>query len=69
MLRKNPARSQSFNLSFGKEVIEHLDALRLVAFERVLFECARPGTVGRGAAGAGGAERGRGGRAGLGAVV
>jgi len=26
-------------------VIEHLDAPRLAAFERVLFECARPGTV------------------------
>lgn len=27
------------------EVIEHLDSPRLAAFERVLFECARPGTV------------------------
>ncbi|HZJ15365.1 MAG TPA: 3' terminal RNA ribose 2'-O-methyltransferase Hen1 [Chthoniobacteraceae bacterium] len=27
------------------EVIEHLDPPRLAAFERVLFECARPGTV------------------------
>jgi 3' terminal RNA ribose 2'-O-methyltransferase Hen1 len=27
------------------EVIEHLDPPRLVAFERVLFECARPATV------------------------
>ncbi len=27
------------------EVIEHLDAPRLVAFERVLFECAKPKTV------------------------
>jgi 3' terminal RNA ribose 2'-O-methyltransferase Hen1 len=27
------------------EVIEHLDPPRLVAFERVLFECARPGAV------------------------
>jgi 3' terminal RNA ribose 2'-O-methyltransferase Hen1 len=27
------------------EVVEHLDAPRLAAFERVLFECARPGTV------------------------
>jgi 3' terminal RNA ribose 2'-O-methyltransferase Hen1 len=27
------------------EVIEHLDPPRLAAFERVLFECARPGAV------------------------
>jgi 3' terminal RNA ribose 2'-O-methyltransferase Hen1 len=27
------------------EVIEHLDESRLAAFERVLFECARPATV------------------------
>lgn len=27
------------------EVIEHLDPPRLAAFERVIFECARPGTV------------------------
>jgi hypothetical protein len=27
------------------EVIEHLDAPRLAAFERVLFEAARPATV------------------------
>jgi hypothetical protein len=27
------------------EVIEHLDPPRLAAFERVLFECARPATV------------------------
>ena len=27
------------------EVIEHLDAARLKAFERVLFECAKPKTV------------------------
>ena len=27
------------------EVIEHLDPPRLAAFERVVFECARPGTV------------------------
>ena len=27
------------------EVIEHLDSPRLAAFERVLFECARPGTI------------------------
>jgi hypothetical protein len=27
------------------EVIEHLDPPRLAAFERVLFECARPATI------------------------
>jgi hypothetical protein len=27
------------------EVIEHLDRPRLAAFERVLFECARPSTI------------------------
>jgi len=27
------------------EVIEHLDAARLAAFERVLFECAKPKSI------------------------
>ncbi|HEU0053278.1 MAG TPA: hypothetical protein VFQ39_08875, partial [Longimicrobium sp.] len=34
-----------FDAAAVVEVIEHLDAPRLAAFERVLFEFARPGTV------------------------
>jgi 3' terminal RNA ribose 2'-O-methyltransferase Hen1 len=38
-------RLQGFDLATVIEVIEHLDAARLRAFERVLFEQARPSTV------------------------
>lgn len=38
-------RLQGFDLAIVIEVIEHLDAARLRAFERVLFEQARPSTV------------------------
>jgi 3' terminal RNA ribose 2'-O-methyltransferase Hen1 len=38
-------RLQGFDLATVIEVIEHLDAARLRAFERVLFEQARPKTV------------------------
>jgi 3' terminal RNA ribose 2'-O-methyltransferase Hen1 len=39
------ARLQGFEAAAVMEVIEHLDAPRLRAFERVVFEAARPGTV------------------------
>jgi 3' terminal RNA ribose 2'-O-methyltransferase Hen1 len=38
-------RLQGFAAAAVVEVIEHLDPPRLAAFERALFECARPGTV------------------------
>lgn len=38
-------RLSGFDAVVVVEVIEHLDAPRLAAFERVLFEAARPGTV------------------------
>ncbi|QDU23517.1 3' terminal RNA ribose 2'-O-methyltransferase Hen1 [Urbifossiella limnaea] len=38
-------RLEGFDAAAVVEVIEHLDPPRLRAFERVLFECARPGTV------------------------
>jgi len=38
-------RLTGFDAAAVVEVIEHLDAPRLAAFERVLFEFARPGTV------------------------
>jgi len=38
-------RLAGFDAAAVIEVIEHLDAARLAAFERVLFECAHPGTV------------------------
>ena len=38
-------RLASFDAATVVEVIEHLDAPRLAAFERVVFECARPRTV------------------------
>jgi 3' terminal RNA ribose 2'-O-methyltransferase Hen1 len=38
-------RLSGFDAAAVVEVIEHLDAARLAAFERVLFECARPGHV------------------------
>jgi 3' terminal RNA ribose 2'-O-methyltransferase Hen1 len=38
-------RLQGFDAAAVVEVIEHLDPPRLDAFARVLFECARPGTV------------------------
>ncbi|HVZ18992.1 MAG TPA: 3' terminal RNA ribose 2'-O-methyltransferase Hen1 [Terriglobales bacterium] len=38
-------RIAGFDAAAVVEVIEHLDAPRLTAFERVLFECARPGTI------------------------
>ncbi len=38
-------RLAGFEAAAVMEVIEHLDAPRLAAFERVLFECARPATV------------------------
>ena len=39
------ARLAGFDAAAVVEVIEHLDPPRLAAFERVLFECARPSTV------------------------
>jgi 3' terminal RNA ribose 2'-O-methyltransferase Hen1 len=38
-------RLSGFDAAAVVEVIEHLDPPRLLAFERVVFECARPGTV------------------------
>jgi 3' terminal RNA ribose 2'-O-methyltransferase Hen1 len=38
-------RLEGYDAAAVFEVIEHLDLPRLAAFERVLFECARPGTV------------------------
>lgn len=38
-------RLSGFDAAAVVEVIEHLDPPRLAAFERVLFECARPATV------------------------
>ena len=38
-------RFEGFDAAAVIEVIEHLDAARLKAFERVLFECAKPKTV------------------------
>jgi 3' terminal RNA ribose 2'-O-methyltransferase Hen1 len=38
-------RLAGFDAAAVVEVIEHLDPHRLAAFERVLFECARPATV------------------------
>jgi 3' terminal RNA ribose 2'-O-methyltransferase Hen1 len=38
-------RIAGFDAAAVVEVIEHLDAQRLAVFERVVFECARPGTV------------------------
>ena len=38
-------RLAGFDAAAVVEVIEHLDAPRLAAFERVLFECARPRTI------------------------
>ncbi len=38
-------RLEGFDAAAVVEVIEHLDLPRLAAFERVLFECARPGVV------------------------
>jgi 3' terminal RNA ribose 2'-O-methyltransferase Hen1 len=39
------ARLAGFDAAAVVEVIEHLDAARLAAFERVLFECIKPKTV------------------------
>jgi 3' terminal RNA ribose 2'-O-methyltransferase Hen1 len=39
------ARLSGFDAAAVVEVIEHLDPARLAAFERVVFEFARPGTV------------------------
>jgi 3' terminal RNA ribose 2'-O-methyltransferase Hen1 len=39
------ARLAGYDAAAVVEVIEHLDPPRLAAFERVLFECARPGAV------------------------
>jgi len=39
------ARLAGFDAATVVEVIEHLDPPRLAAFERVIFECARPKTV------------------------
>ncbi len=39
------SRLAGFDAATVAEVIEHLDAPRLAAFERVVFECARPRTV------------------------
>ncbi len=38
-------RLDGFDVATAVEVIEHLDVARLHAFERVVFECARPQTV------------------------
>jgi 3' terminal RNA ribose 2'-O-methyltransferase Hen1 len=38
-------RLEGFDAAAVVEVVEHLDPPRLDAFSRVLFECARPGTV------------------------
>jgi 3' terminal RNA ribose 2'-O-methyltransferase Hen1 len=38
-------RLEGFDAAAVVEVVEHLDPPRLAAFERVLFECARPGTI------------------------
>jgi 3' terminal RNA ribose 2'-O-methyltransferase Hen1 len=38
-------RLEGYDAATVVEVIEHLDPSRLAAFERVLFECARPGTI------------------------
>ncbi len=38
-------RLEGFDAALVVEVVEHLDPPRLAAFERVLFECARPRTV------------------------
>jgi 3' terminal RNA ribose 2'-O-methyltransferase Hen1 len=38
-------RLEGFDAAAVVEVIEHLDPPRLAAFERVVFECARPKTV------------------------
>jgi 3' terminal RNA ribose 2'-O-methyltransferase Hen1 len=38
-------RLSGFDAAAVVEVIEHLDSARLSAFERSLFECARPGTI------------------------
>ena len=38
-------RLEGFDAAAVVEVIEHLDPPRLTAFERVLFECARPATI------------------------
>lgn len=38
-------RLEGYDAAAVVEVIEHLDTPRLAAFERVLFECARPATV------------------------
>lgn len=38
-------RLSGFDAAAVVEVVEHLDPPRLSAFERVVFECARPGTV------------------------
>jgi 3' terminal RNA ribose 2'-O-methyltransferase Hen1 len=38
-------RLSGFDAAVVMEVVEHLDAPRLAAFERVLFEAARPGTA------------------------
>jgi len=38
-------RLSGFDAAAVVEVIEHLDPPRLAAFESVVFECARPGTV------------------------
>jgi len=39
------ARLASYDAAAVVEVVEHLDPPRLAAFERVLFECAKPSTV------------------------
>jgi len=38
-------RLEGFDAAAVVEVIEHLDPPRLAAFERVLFECAKPTTI------------------------
>jgi len=39
------ARLSGFDAACAVEVVEHLDPPRLAAFERTVFECARPATV------------------------
>lgn len=45
LLMYRDRRLEGFDAAAVVEVIEHLDPPGLAAFERVLFECARPGTI------------------------
>jgi len=41
-------RFEGFDAAALVEVVEHIDPMRIPAFERVVFEFARPRAVGRG---------------------